>query len=77
MRLTPGDPIDAYIDPNVADVAGRSPSCAASLGLDSPLPVQYLAWLQQAVTGNLGFSIKRQRQPVLGLVLSRSVRQCC
>jgi peptide/nickel transport system permease protein len=35
------------------------------------LPAQYLGWLQQALTGNLGYSIKRLDQPVLGLVLSR------
>ncbi|MGV4796862.1 ABC transporter permease subunit [Rhizobium sp. F40D2] len=71
LRLTPGDPIDAYIDPNLpmspsdlADLRGR-------LGLDQPLPVQYLGWLQQALTGNLGYSIKRLDQPVLSLVLSR------
>jgi peptide/nickel transport system permease protein len=71
LRLTPGDPIDAYIDPNVpmspSDLAGLRDT----LGLDQPLPVQYFAWLQQAVTGNLGYSIKRPDQPVLGLVLSR------
>lgn len=43
----------------------------ARLGLDRPLPVQYLAWLKEAITGNLGYSIKRFDQPVLDLVLSR------
>ena len=31
----------------------------ARLGLDQPLPVQYLAWLRAAATGDLGYSIQR------------------
>jgi len=71
LRLTPGDPIDAYIDPNVPMSPSDLAELRNTLGLDQPLPVQYLAWLQQAVTGNLGYSIKRPDQPVLGLVFSR------
>jgi peptide/nickel transport system permease protein len=71
LRLTPGDPIDAYIDPNVPMSASDLAELRVTLGLDQPLPVQYVAWLQQALTGNLGHSIKRPDQPVLGLVLSR------
>ncbi|MBY2924468.1 ABC transporter permease [Rhizobium leguminosarum] len=71
LRLTPGDPIDAYIDPNLPMSPSDLADLRRSLGLDQPLPVQYLGWLQQAVTGNLGYSIKRLDQPVLGLVLSR------
>ena len=71
LRLTPGDPIDAYIDPNVPMSASDLAELRVTLGLDRPLPVQYVAWLQQALTGNLGYSIKRPDQPVLGLVLSR------
>ncbi|MBY3395771.1 ABC transporter permease [Rhizobium laguerreae] len=71
LRLTPGDPIDAYIDPNLPMSPLDLADLRRSLGLDQPLPVQYLGWLQQALTGNLGYSIKRLDQPVLGLVLSR------
>jgi peptide/nickel transport system permease protein len=71
LRLTPGDPIDAYIDPNIPMSPQQLAQLRSQLGLDKPLPVQYLAWLQQALSGNLGYSIKRQDQPVLGLVLSR------
>ncbi|MGO6686370.1 ABC transporter permease [Rhizobium leguminosarum] len=71
LRLTPGDPIDAYIDPNLPMSPSDLADLRRSLGLDQPLPVQYLGWLQQALTGNLGYSIKRLDQPVLGLVLSR------
>lgn len=71
LRLTPGDPIDAYIDPNLPMSPSDLADLRRSLGLDQPMPVQYLGWLQQALTGNLGYSIKRLDQPVLGLVLSR------
>ncbi|MGO6994284.1 ABC transporter permease [Rhizobium leguminosarum] len=71
LRLTPGDPIDAYIDPNLPMSPSDLADLRRSLGLDQPLPVQYLGWLQQALTGNLGYSIKRLDQPVLALVLSR------
>jgi peptide/nickel transport system permease protein len=71
LRLTPGDPIDAYIDPNVPMSPADLANLRRSLGLDHPLPLQYLGWLQNALTGNLGYSIKRLDQPVLGLVLSR------
>ncbi|PSH68802.1 peptide permease [Phyllobacterium brassicacearum] len=71
LRLTPGDPIDAYIDPNIPMSPAQLSDLRSQLGLDQPLPVQYVAWLREALTGNLGFSIKRQDQPVLSLVLSR------
>ncbi|AVA25116.1 ABC transporter permease [Rhizobium sp. NXC24] len=71
LRLTPGDPIDAYIDPNVPMSPTDLANLRRSLGLDQPLPLQYLGWLQNALTGNLGYSIKRLDQPVLSLVLSR------
>ncbi|WP_028750024.1 ABC transporter permease [Rhizobium leucaenae] len=71
LRLTPGDPIDAYIDPNVPMSPADLANLRRSLGLDQPLPLQYFGWLENALTGNLGYSIKRLDQPVLGLVLSR------
>ncbi|ACM30740.1 ABC transporter permease [Agrobacterium sp. SHOUNA12C] len=71
LRLTPGDPVDAYVDPNVPMSPADLVELRARLGLDRPLPVQYLAWLKEAITGNLGYSIKRFDQPVLDLVLSR------
>ncbi|MGO6874875.1 ABC transporter permease [Rhizobium ruizarguesonis] len=71
LRLTPGDPIDAFIDPNLPMSPSDLADLRRNLGLDQPLLAQYLGWLQQALTGNLGYSIKRLDQPVLGLVLSR------
>lgn len=71
LRLAPGDPIDAYVNP----ANPLSPAALAALrdrlGLDAPLPVQYLGWLRAAVGGDLGFSIQRVGVPVLPLVLER------
>ncbi|MFK0164238.1 ABC transporter permease [Rhizobium sp. NPDC090279] len=71
LRLTPGDPIDAYIDPSTPLSAAAMADLRERLGLDRPLPLQYIGWLTQALQGNLGYSVKRADQPVLTLVLSR------
>lgn len=71
LRLTPGDPIDAYIDPSTPLSPAAMADLRDRLGLDQPLPVQYIGWLQQALHGNFGYSIKRLDQPLLTLVLSR------
>jgi peptide/nickel transport system permease protein len=68
VRLSPGDPVLVYAGEE------RDPESLAqirrSLGLDEPLPVQYVAWLGRAVQGDLGRSI-RTRQPVGEAILER------
>ncbi len=71
LRLTPGDPIDAYINPNVAMTKEAMDALRAQLSLDQPLPVQYLGWLWQAVQGNLGHSLQRFNETVAGLIAAR------
>ena len=71
LRLTPGDPIDAYIDPSTPLSPAAMADLRERLGLDRPLPLQYVGWLLQALQGSLGYSVKRLDQPVLTLVLSR------
>lgn len=71
LQLTPGDPVDAYIDPNVAMSREAMDALRAQLGLDKPLPVQYLAWLSQAVQGNLGHSLQRFNETVTELIIAR------
>jgi peptide/nickel transport system permease protein len=55
IRLIPGDPAQVMLgegaDP--AAVAGLH----AELGLDRPVPAQYIAWLGRALSGDLGASI--------------------
>ncbi|WP_029029722.1 ABC transporter permease [Salinarimonas rosea] len=68
MALIPGDPalaiLGAYATPdNVARLN-------AQLGLDQPLPVQYVTWLTNLLQGDLGRSYSLNR-PVLDEVLER------
>jgi peptide/nickel transport system permease protein len=71
LRLTPGDPIAAYIDPSVPISPADLETLRIRLGLDKPLPVQYLAWLSNALQGDLGYSIKRSGVEVLPLLIER------
>src|ERR671932_2470547 len=68
LRLSPGDPVLVYAGEE------RDPATLAamrhSLGLDQPLPVQYVAWLGRALRGDLGRSI-RTRQPVREAIFDR------
>ncbi|PZQ77426.1 MAG: peptide ABC transporter [Variovorax paradoxus] len=68
IRLIPGDPATLML----GDMA--TPDMVAAvhrdLGLDRPLPVQFLLWLGQVVSGDLGRSITTG-QAVAPLVLER------
>lgn len=56
IRMTPGDPIVHLAGP-FATAAQRA-QIKASYGLDQPLPVQYVKWLEKAVQGDLGLSMQ-------------------
>lgn len=71
LRLAPGDPIDAYINPSVPLSMDELASLRERLGLNQSLPVQYFAWLTAAISGNFGYSIQRAGVAVLPLVLER------
>ncbi|MFD2262867.1 ABC transporter permease [Lacibacterium aquatile] len=71
LRLTPGDPIDAYINPSVPMSTSDLAVLRDRLGLDQPLPVQYFAWARAAISGDFGYSIQRSGIPVLPLVMDR------
>ncbi|MGE5596045.1 MAG: ABC transporter permease [Hyphomicrobiales bacterium] len=65
LQMVPGDP--------AVNLAGEDASdedvqiIRERLGLDRPLPQQYLNWIGNAVTGDLGESFRNQR-PVLELI---------
>jgi peptide/nickel transport system permease protein len=68
IHLVPGDPVQAMLGDSaspqdIADLRGR-------LGLDRPLLVQYGAFLQGAVRGDLGSSL-RTNQTVTAAILER------
>ena len=71
MRAAPGDPVQMYV---AGGLSKGSPEdierIRENLGLNDPLPVQYLRWLEQAVQGNFGYSISSHR-PVTDLIRER------
>jgi peptide/nickel transport system permease protein len=68
VRLIPGDPVQVMLgdtaDPAQADQLRRQ------LGLDQPIPLQFLYWLEHLASGDLGHSITNNL-PVLPLILER------
>ncbi len=66
VRLAPGDPAELHLDPDMGDA--QRAQVRARLGLDEPLPVQYLRWLDGVLLhGDLGRSLQYHR-PVTGLL---------
>jgi len=66
IRLIPGDPALVLLGEG-ADAAALA-GVRADLGLDRPVPVQFFAWLEHAVRGDLGRSIV-SGEPVARLIL--------
>ena len=68
VRVLPGDPalIILGLEANADSVA----RVRQALGLDQPVPVQYVRWVGQALRGDLGRSIQYDL-PVGALILSR------
>ena len=66
IRLIPGDPALVLLGEG-ADAASLA-GVRADLGLDRPVPVQFFAWLEHAVRGDLGRSIV-SGEPVAKLIL--------
>jgi peptide/nickel transport system permease protein len=68
IRMSPGDPVLVFAGEE------RDPAALDALrheyGLDQPLPVQYVVWLEHAVQGDLGRSL-RTRQPVVEAIAER------
>lgn len=58
VRLMPGDIVDALVgmDPDITIEAKEL--MRARLGLDKPIPVQYVNWLGDVLQGNLGTSYR-------------------
>ena len=67
-RVVPGDPCRAVLGERATDEI-----CNEFIhrnGLDQPIPVQFLAYLQQLAAGDLGTSIKHS-EPVTALLIQR------
>src|SRR5262245_20069560 len=76
IHLIPGDPVDAMLGSAAAGVGTPEARAALTeqirdqLGLNDPLPVQYLRWLGDAVRFDFGESFIR-RQPGSSLIRQR------
>lgn len=67
VYMAPGDPLQRLLPDDAS--AETIAMIKAAYGLDKPIPIQYLRWLGNALTGDLGASIQSNR-PVLDEVLS-------
>ena len=71
LQVAPGDPVAGMIDPTIGNFdSERIATEREKLGLDQPLPVQYLFWLGRVVRGDLGYSLITQ-QPVTEMIMER------
>jgi peptide/nickel transport system permease protein len=70
MHLIPGNFVDVMIGlgPDVSEE--QRDAIARSYGLDKPVPVQYVIWLGNALSGDLGRSL-RTDEPVIDVIVSR------
>lgn len=65
LNVLPGDPLAGVVGPG--STQAQRDALAHQLGLDQPLPVQYVIWLQGLLHGDLGFSLPQGR-PVAELI---------
>jgi peptide/nickel transport system permease protein len=72
MQLAPGDPVRIYLSDGMGNTASPEDieRMREKLGLNDPLPVQYVRWLGEAAQGNFGYSIVSHR-PVSEVILEK------
>ena len=69
-RLSPSDPVQLMLYGNTEITSTDREQLRHALGLDQPLPVQFVAWLWQLAHLDFGNSIYYHR-PALDLILER------
>lgn len=70
VMVLPGDAALALLGDQAARDPVRYEAFRRELGLDAPVPVQYVRWLGRTLTGDLGVSV-RTREPVLRTIQAR------
>lgn len=70
IALAPGDPMAAFISPELATDPAVLARLRAEFGFDQPMYVRYFRWLEQVLQGNLGYRIKTF-DPVLLVIVQR------
>ena len=72
VRLAPGDPAKYQL--GVGHSFGGTEEMLAAIrhdmGLDKPIPVQYVIWMRRVLVGDLGQSLRNKR-PVLDVILEK------
>ena len=75
MRVLPGDPLVAYLDPN--QMVSMSEAELAAIrkdhGLDRPLVVQYADWMGDVLNGSFGNAMFGAKAPVINTIKNRGV----
>ncbi len=75
LNLAPGDPAEIVLrqrNPGQLPSQAEVSAMRVELGLDAPLPVQYVRWVSRAVAGDMGRSYVTE-QPVAGQLARRTV----
>jgi peptide/nickel transport system permease protein len=55
LAMAPGDPVSAFMRPELAQNPEAREIIIKRFGLDQPLPIRYIRWLAEALQGNLGY----------------------
>ena len=75
VNLAPGDPTSRMVNPELGISSEDLEAIRVSFGLDKPLPVRYIYWLKQAITGDFGYRMSVQdHRPVSDLLVERISR---
>jgi ABC-type dipeptide/oligopeptide/nickel transport system permease component len=69
FRFIPGDPASLIL--GIEATAEQVAALRAEMGLDRSLPEQYLSWLGNFFTGNLGNSVRFRGTPISDLIAER------
>ncbi len=75
LSLAPGDPAEIVLrqrNPGQLPSAVEVTAMRAELGLDAPLPTQYVRWVSRALTGDMGQSFGSEK-PVADQLARRTV----
>jgi peptide/nickel transport system permease protein len=71
VHLAPGDPAAALMSPQAVSNPDYLEQTRKNMGLDKPLPVQYLIWIGNLAQGDFGTAYAFNRSPVLSLIGDR------
>ena len=70
IHLVPGDPVQIMFAQSQGSTPEQIEEVRRNLGLDKPIPIQYLMYLEKLSQGDLGHTI-RGGQPVIEVIFQR------